>query len=79
MPRVHTKYYAQQPRSEICMFDDEPFAVVVELNPGAKKIEWGIYDPRQWDPVFGKFEGKPALGVAVSRELGVRIAYAHAA
>jgi hypothetical protein len=77
MPRVHTRYFSATPRTELCMFDDEPFAVVVEMKSGQN--EWGIFDPRQWDEVLKEFIGKPALGVAASCELGVRIAYAHAA
>jgi hypothetical protein len=77
MPRVHTRYFSENPRSTICMFDEEPFAVVVEEKPGNEN--WLIWDPRQWDPGLREFEGKPALGTASSMELGVRIAYAHAA
>jgi len=54
------------------MFDDEPFAVVVKTG-----LNWSIFDPRQYQADTQEFSGRPACGVAATREIGVRIACAH--
>jgi len=70
MPAVHTTITTDQ--SAVCMFDDEPFAVVVKTG-----LNWSIFDPRQYQADTQEFSGRPACGVAATREIGVRIACAH--
>lgn len=78
MPAVNVRYFAESasaPKTAVCMFDDEPFAAVVECK---EKSGWNIFDSRQWSASEKAFIGEPRLGFGLSLEHGIRVAVAHA-